>query len=85
MSEIHQDLERLEFPTYEGQKEDDPYYAPTTEASTTASDTSTDTSTDGETDTSTQEVPVTDPSEATEAPATEAPATEAPATEAPAA
>lgn len=85
MSEIHQDLERLEFQTYEGQKEDDPYYAPTTEASTTASDTSTDTSTDGETDTSTQEVPVTDPSEATEAPVTEAPATEAPATEAPAA
>lgn len=82
MSEIHENLERLEFPTYEGQTQHDPYYAPTTEASTTATDASADTSAETTADTSTQEIPVTDPS-ATTAPSTETPTTEAPDTEAP--
>lgn len=82
MSEIHEDLDKEEFPTYDGQKENDPYYAPpTTEATTTATDASTDTSTD--TSTSTSEVPVTDPSTATtEAPSTEAPVEDTPADQA---
>ena len=76
MSEIHSNLERMDFPTYDGQTSYDPYYAPkTTEASTTATDASTEDSSDTTADTTGEsEVPVTDPTtEATQA-TTEAPA-----------
>lgn len=81
MKQIHEDLPRLEFPSYSGQRSYDPYYAPkTTAAPTTETETTEDTETTTE---STEDTQQQTESPTTEAPTTETPTTEAPETEAP--